>query len=611
MINQESKRINDGLQQIAGMKCYQDIVFVDNDNDFQPEGCIQRQLLSRDGLHLSFRGTETVVQRLESEIHRAFMNRPVASQPLKSASNPPRKETCKTTSSLKETEQETKDEVDKGAVSKSEEKSIPTQFEAVPQKPVREPRQEKLKMPLKRKTAVPAVVCSTPWWQSASSPNMFQLLSIEDYDEPAEDEENDSNLFTLISPYDKRTLLTGGGVGSEETDADFSSVIYAERETKFKHSEAADILDNPDVEKVSKFPPFKPKGGTVYVISDGQNSKHMDDWRSDGYTWRNYGKNKVTNGDKVLEKSYFRIKNGKEENNNFQRVMYRFFGNDYTSFTLIQYLGDEKQYKERPHGNCINGVRPHLRTMPSVLRKIKDSGDANPKTVKDKLDSENPVPLKFTGVYSVRNCKQVKNVQFNNRKERKLGHDSLYNLHELMYNLDSYIHEIKTGPDLQVIIGYKDIFEEYGRLLQLKTDDPIPLYYDTTFCLGDFYVSTLEFQHVMFEEKPVIPLAFMVHERKFQKCHEQFLDLIKEKIPNLERKNVPIVTDRETGIVNAFTKILPNSKLLICWNHILRDLKFWLSKHGGTPVDLKVYDNTLGSFCDVNHRKSSNSFMKP
>ena len=210
--------------------------------------------------------------------------------------------------------------------------------------------------------------------------------------------------------------------------------------------------------------------------------------------------------------------------------------------------------------------------MPSVLNKIKNCGDENPKGVKNKLDSEYLVPLKLNGIRSVRNVKQVENAQYNIRKDRKLGHDSLYNLHELVYHLDSYIHEIKTTPDLQVVIGYTHIFQEFDRLLQLKTSDPIPLYYDTTFCLGDFYVSTLAFQHIMFEENPVIPLAFMVHERKFQKCHEQFLEVIKEKIPRLERKSVPIITDREAGIVNAFEKILPNSRLLICWNHFLRDL---------------------------------------
>ena len=191
-----------------------------------------------------------------------------------------------------------------------------------------------------------------------------------------------------------------------------------------------------------------------------------------------------------------------------------------------------------------------------------------------------------------------------------MGHDSLYNLHELVYHLESYIHEIKTVPDLQVIVGYTDIFEEFDRLLQLKTSDPIPLYYDTTFCLGDFYVSTLAFQHVMFDENPVIPLAFMVHERKFQKCHEQFFEVIKDKIPRLGRKRVAIITDREAGIVNAIEKVFPNAQLLICWNHILRDLKFWLSKHGATQKDLQFYDNQVKKLLQCQSQENFESLIE-
>ena len=144
------------------------------------------------------------------------------------------------------------------------------------------------------------------------------------------------------------------------------------------------------------------------------------------------------------------------------------------------------------------------------------------------------------------------------------------------------------------------------------------VYYDTTFCLGDFYVSTLAFQHIMFKDKKgkrkvqgvpqsqtaalprpqeeevkswalPIPVAFMVHERKFQKCNEEFIEIIKTKVPKLSNKAVCVITDRETGIVNAFEKCLESSQILICWNHILRDLKIWLNSHGGSSADKQVY----------------------
>ena len=78
----------------------------------------------------------------------------------------------------------------------------------------------------------------------------------------------------------------------------------------------------------------------------------------------------------------------------------------------------------------------------------------------------------------------------------------------------------------------------------------------------------------MFKEILVIPIAFTIHERKYKKCHEQFLDLIRSKIPKLNSTNVCIITDREVDIINAFQNFLPNSPILLYWNHIFRDVKF-------------------------------------
>lgn len=82
----------------------------------------------------------------------------------------------------------------------------------------------------------------------------------------------------------------------------------------------------------------------------------------------------------------------------------------------------------------------------------------------------------------------------------------------------------------------------------------------------------------------------MLHERKFQKCHESFIEILKDKILKLKEKLLNIIMDREQGILNAFENCLPNSKILVCWNHIFSDIKFWVNKHGGTSDNKKVYD---------------------
>ena len=123
--------------------------------------------------------------------------------------------------------------------------------------------------------------------------------------------------------------------------------------------------------------------------------------------------------------------------------------------------------------------------------------------------------------------------------------------------------------------------DELNSLIQLKSDIPILLSYDTTFQLGDFYVSPLLFSHVLFEASPVIPARFLLHERKFQTVHEEFLRLISEKVPLLHRQEnlLPLVADDEKAICNAIDRILPSVYHLRCWNHTINSAKAWLRRH--------------------------------
>ena len=86
--------------------------------------------------------------------------------------------------------------------------------------------------------------------------------------------------------------------------------------------------------------------------------------------------------------------------------------------------------------------------------------------------------------------------------------------------------------------------DELNRIIQAKFDIPILLSYDTTFSLGNIYVSPpLLFCHVLFDSSAVVPAAFLLHERKFESTHENFMSsLVSIKSP------IPIVTDDEQGV---------------------------------------------------------------
>ena len=81
---------------------------------------------------------------------------------------------------------------------------------------------------------------------------------------------------------------------------------------------------------------------------------------------------------------------------------------------------------------------------------------------------------------------------------------------------------------------------------------PIQMHYDTTYKLGELFVSILSCQHVKFEGKKNIPLAFMLHDKRDTKFHERFFDVLKDHVPNLSNTNYPIICDREPGLKNSY-----------------------------------------------------------
>lgn len=194
-----------------------------------------------------------------------------------------------------------------------------------------------------------------------------------------------------------------------------------------------------------------------------------------------------------------------------------------------------------------------------------------------------------------RNSKQIANIQYRERQKSRLSHDALYNLHEIAYDLDGFVTKISTYPNLSVVFGNPRMLKELNNLLQVESKLPQLLSYDTTFQLGDFYLSPVLFRHVLFSGAPVIPAFFLLHERKFKHIHEEFMQCIANLVPNLVKgvKTVPLVIDDEVGLFQAVGKHLTCVKRVICWNHIINAVKAWLKKHGATTAELPVYTSYI------------------
>lgn len=104
----------------------------------------------------------------------------------------------------------------------------------------------------------------------------------------------------------------------------------------------------------------------------------------------------------------------------------------------------------RPHGNQKSSVvRNFVSTMPSVLSKIKEQSSYNkPQEVYRSMVLENKVSGKYQGVLNPRNAEQIRNVQRQMNKTKKLTHDEIYNTLQLAFHLDDYVHQLTIYPDL-------------------------------------------------------------------------------------------------------------------------------------------------------------------
>jgi hypothetical protein len=184
--------------------------------------------------------------------------------------------------------------------------------------------------------------------------------------------------------------------------------------------------------------------------------------------------------------------------------------------------------------------------------------------------------------FQPRNGRQIQYYKSIAAPERKIGADTIVTLHELAYAIPDYIWSIRTYPDLVVCFGLLPLVNLINSGLCTL------LSYDTTFNLGDFYLSVLVLKLSAFKESPSIPAAFVVHDRKFKTVHIEFCEQLRMKMKSTSADITP-VTDGEAAIEAAFKQIFPQWQHLSCSNHILKDVEMWLKRHNGSASDVMIY----------------------
>ena len=244
-----------------------------------------------------------------------------------------------------------------------------------------------------------------------------------------------------------------------------------------------------------------------------------------------------------------------------------------------------------PHRSSTKeNTQPFFRTCSSYLKKCEYLLEGKkPNIVYKQEIVTTKCNSKLAPVMTPRNLKQLRNLRFKSLNFTRISRDALYNLHEIAFDLPNFVWKITTFPDLVCICGLEELTDDF---LMLSNSFQL-LSYDTTFQLGDFYVSPLIVRHSIFNQKPCIPAMFRIHERKLNSTHQEMFRECIKKIPSLKNAQCPIVVDKEKAIMKAVQVELPSTPLLLCWNHIFRDVRTWCHKHGAQSSDITIYVTDL------------------
>jgi len=329
-------------------------------------------------------------------------------------------------------------------------------------------------------------------------------------------------------------------------------------------------------------PATKPKAGFEYLF-EAENSKKISDWRADGWHWRQTGSLHISFEGVECKKVYFYTKIGRtatarykpEISKDFMREVY--FHPLFPNRVLIIYSGDEKVAVTLSHGNS----KSKSKVESDFLMTRKSSRDEMKKrrgyasNIYTELILEAPKDLNSHVVIAPRDMEQVRNAQRSARRQLRMTHETSCNLQHIS-DETKFISDIVCYPSLMVFCYQPSLLDKVRGLLD-RCDIPLMCFsYDTTVIIRDLYVSTLVVRFTEFDERPVIPIMFMIHERKTKSSnqHHFFWQKAVEYLPELEEAtNIYIVSREERAIVEAITRFLSNAPSFRCWNDLFDHAK--------------------------------------
>ena len=189
-------------------------------------------------------------------------------------------------------------------------------------------------------------------------------------------------------------------------------------------------------------------------------------------------------------------------------------------YTMVQYLlnGPEVEIKIKPHGNSKQH-RPFFRTSESTKKRIKDvASSRTPKEAINLLTMEQGGELQAKGAASLpRDRRQIKYARDHKQsKDPNPLYSIMLECKLAQGKSDVFVQDVKAAPQPMCVLSSEWQLDDMVRFLTGNHRFGV-LTIDTTYNLGDFYVTPLVYPHLMLEDvetgkSPVLLGPILVHQ---------------------------------------------------------------------------------------------------
>ena len=251
---------------------------------------------------------------------------------------------------------------------------------------------------------------------------------------------------------------------------------------------------------------------------------------------------------------------------------------------MLQYMftGKEVEVKIKPHGNSKSRT-PFLRTSQKTKNRIRTlAASATPKEVIQKVTTEEGGELGAKGIaFLPRNRQQVANFRHSVQDTR--DDNVLYSV-MLQCKLaqgknEIFVQDVKAAPEPQSVLFFD---WQANDLIRFCTNNHLfsILTVDTTFNLGDFFVTPMSYCHLLLDDvksgkHPVMIGPILVHQSTKFSAYNYFASTLIGYDKKL-RKVMAYGTDGDNSLVEALAHNFPFAIQLRCFIHFKKNLEIKL-----------------------------------